>query len=192
MLNPETYNYSESAISGQIDYVYATYPYLTSHKPIDKAKAFKADYLDNIDAVFFDQDMESFNIQFKHRRSGNDFVVIAKKLTGKAAHEARIGFYYKGEKYTFDLRRTNIFVETMEGEHYSMTRNELNALECSFPDQLAKLITSIAPRYFYNDNHEKFFAGDYYVYISLDKLERWRCTLFNLRHQPVLISMDLS
>ena len=178
MLNPETYNYSESAINSQIDYVYATYPYLTSHKPIDKAKAFKADYLDNIDAVFFDQDMESFNIQFKHRKSGNDFVVIAKKLTGKAAHEARIGFCYKGAKYTFDLRRTDIFVETMEGEHYSMTRNELNALECSFPEQLANLITSIAPRFFFDDNHEKFFAGDYYVYISLDKLERWRCDLF--------------
>lgn len=178
MLNPETFNYSEAAINSQIDYVYAAYPYLTDHKLPDKTKAFKADYLDNIDVVFFDQDMKSFNLQFKHRRSGNDFVLIAKKLTGKAAHEARIGFYYKGEKYTFDLRATDIFIETMQGEHYSMTRNELNALECAFPDQLAKLITSIAPRFFFDDNHEKFFAGDYYVYISLDKLERWRSNLF--------------
>ena len=179
MLNPETYNYSESAISSQIDYVYATYPYLTDHKLPDKTKAFRADYLNNVDATYFDQDMRPFNVQFKHRRSGNDFVVIAKKLTGKAATEARIGFYYNREKYTFDLRATDIFVETMEGKHYSMTRNELNSLECSFPDQLANLITNIVPRYFYDDNHEKFFAGDYYVYISLDKLERWRCTSFN-------------
>ena len=181
MLNPETFNYSESAINSQIDYVYTAYPYITDHKLPDKAKAFKADYLDNIDMVFFDQDMRKFNVQFKHRKTGNDFVLIAKKLTGKAVHEAKIGFYYKSEKYTFDLRDTDIFVETMEGEHYSMNRNELNALECSFPEQLANLITNIVPRYFYDDNHEKFFAGDYYVYISLEKLERWRCTLFNFK-----------
>lgn len=178
MMNPETYNYSEAALNSQLDYVYAAYPYLTDHKLPDKTKAFKADYLDNVDATYFDQDMRPFNVQFKHRRSGNDFVVIAKKLTGKAAHEARIGFYYKGEKYTFDLRATDIFVETMNGQHFSMSRNELNALECTFPDQLANLITNIVPRYFYNDNNEKFPAGDYYVYISLEKLERWRCDLF--------------
>lgn len=178
MLNPETYNYSEAALNSQIDYVYAAYPYLTDHKLPDKAKAFKADYLDNIDMFFFDQDMRKFNVQFKHRKTGNDFVLIAKKLTGKAAHEAKIGFYYKGEKYTFDLRDTDIFVETMEGEHYSMSRNESNALECAFPEKLAEIITNIAPRRFYNDNRESFFAGDYYVYLDLEKLKKWRCHFF--------------
>lgn len=179
MLDTNSLLFSNIAIGRQKQYVMNKYPYITAVADTNKKTAFRADYLGGVDAVGTDQYLRSFNIQFKNRQPGhNDFELIAKKLSGKAAMAANIGFIYKGAKYTFDLKDTDLYVEKIGGKNYSISRNEINALECDPSFGLAKAITSIQARYLLDDQQNEFFAGDYYVFIPTDKLIALRKAIF--------------
>ena len=175
MLDLNSFSFSNGAIGSQKQCVMDKYPYITNVVDTNKKTAFKADYFGGVDAVGTDQNMRHYNIQFKNRQPGNDdFELIAKKLTGQAAMDANIGFMYEGQKYTFDLKDTDIYVEKIGGKNYSLSRNEINALECEPSLGLTEAITSIQK----NDKQEPFFAGDFYVFIPTAKLQELRKKIF--------------
>lgn len=179
MLDLNSFSFSNGAIGSQKQCVMDKYPYITNVVDTNKKTAFKADYFGGVDAVGTDQNMRHHNIQFKNRQPGNDdFELIAKKLTGQAAMDANIGFMYEGQKYTFDLKDTDIYVEKIGGKNYSLSRNEINALECEPSLGLTEAITSIQKRYLKNDKQEPFFAGDFYVFIPTAKLQELRKKIF--------------
>ena len=179
MLDLNSFSFSNGAIGSQKQCVMDKYPYITNVVDTNKKTAFKADYFGGVDAVGTDQNMRHYNIQFKNRQPGNDdFELIAKKLTGQAAMDANIGFMYEGQKYTFDLKDTDIYVEKIGGKNYSLSRNEINALECEPSLGLTEAITSIQKRYLKDDKQEPFFAGDFYVFIPTAKLQQLRKKIF--------------
>lgn len=168
MMNPLAVMMSENSLSDQMNFLIKHYPYITSVLPSDPHTDIRADYLENVDAVARGYDGRNYNVQFKIReKDNNDFILIAKKLTGKSVMNSNIGFKYKGNKYTFDLRFADIYVETLgNGETYILRREEINSLECLPSLGLADAITGIQPKSVYDDKGNKFPTGDFYVFID--------------------------
>lgn len=168
MMNPLAVMMSENSLSDQINFLTEHYHYITSVIPSDAHTDIRADYLENVDAVARGYDGKNYNVQFKIREKGNnDFILIAKKLTGKSAMDSNIGFTYKGTKYTFDLRAADIYVETLgNGETYVLRREEINSLERLPTLGLAAAITGIQPKLVYDDKGNRFPTGDFYVFID--------------------------
>lgn len=172
MMNPLALELSTTTIPEQIEILKERLPYIVEVYETNKNNNMKADYMENVDAYAISNDARLYNVQFKARQIGNnDFVLLAKKLSGHSAMNNPIGFMWRGNKYTFDLKSAHIYVETLgNGETYILTREEINSLECSPKLGLAGAITGIQPKKVYADDGSKILSGDYYVYISGDKI----------------------
>lgn len=181
MMNPLAVMLSESNLSSQMNFLTNHYHYITSVIPSDPYTDIRADYLENVDAVARGYDGKNYNVQFKIREKGNnDFILIAKKLTGKSAMDSNIGFTYKGNKYTFDLRSADIYVETLgNGETYVLRREEINSLERLPALGLADAITGIQPKKIYADDGTAFPTGDFYVFIDGKKVNSLKQNILN-------------
>lgn len=172
MMNPLAVQLSEMNITHQMNILIKRCPFITSVLPSDPNTDMRADYLENVDAVAKGYDGKLYNVQFKIRQAdNNDFILIAKKLTGKSVMASNMGFTYKGNKYTFDLRSADIYVETLgDGETYILSREEINSLERLPYLGLTDAITGIQPKKVYADNGSPFPTGDFYVFISGKKI----------------------
>lgn len=181
MLNAEATALSLNNIENQIQYIKTKRPYIKAVCRLDNSPAIKADYLHGVDAVGIGIDGRNYNIQFKTRQKGNnDFVLIAKRLTGNTIESLNLGFRHGDYHYAFDLEEADIFVENIGGKNYNISREEINAIEEYMAESLYKYISGIQPRYFYKDNGDKIFSGDYYVFIKPEKLNELRSILHGL------------
>lgn len=170
MMNPFALAMSENILQRQKNILLERLSYISS---ISDAP-FKADYMLNVDAVAHGHDGKSYNVQFKHRKEGNDdFILIADKLTGVTVANNPIGFTYGGVKYTFNLGAADIFVETLgNGSTHILTREEINSLEFDPSLNLISAIKGIQPKYVTRDDGSKFPTGRYYVFIDSAKLQQ--------------------
>lgn len=181
MLNKDRTEYSQNIIDDQMSYVKAAYPYIRQVIPIDTAENLLADYIYGVDAIGIDTRGNSHKIQFKHREPGkNDLVLPAIKLTGKNVKENNLGFDYKGNTYTF-RPYADIYVETIAGKHYSFTADELFSIEKLWADRLQSGLTGVEPKYFYNDDGEKFFSGEFMAFMPIENMQRSQQGLLQIR-----------
>lgn len=181
MLNKDRTEYSQNIINEQMDYVKAAYPFIKQVIKIDPAENLLADYIYGVDAIGIDTRGNSHKIQFKHREAGkNDLVLPAIKLTGKNVEANNLGFDYKGNTYTF-RPYADIYVETIAGKHYSFTADELFSIEKLWADRLQSGLTGVEPKYFYNDNGEKFFSGEFMAFMPIENMQRSQQGLLQIR-----------
>lgn len=175
MMNPFALAMSESVLQQQKDILLKRLSYISS---ITDAP-FKADYMLNVDAIANGYDGKSYNVQFKHRKDGNnDFILIADKLTGITVNNNPIGFTYGGVKYTFNLGAADIFVETVgNGATYILTREEINSLEFDRSLNLPSAIKGIQPKYTIRDDGSNFFTGHYYVFLDSSKIQQLKSNI---------------
>jgi len=177
-MNIEALEFSRKYLPSQIAYIKEKRPYISAVTLIDTDENMKADYLCGVDAVANGISGEHYNLQFKARKNGNnDFFLIVKKLTGQSAMNGNIGFTYGKAKYTFELLHTDIFIETINGKHYSISREEINAIEKYYSSSLEDYISNIVPRYIEKDNGDNFFS-DYYCFIPAENLNTLRKNIF--------------
>ena len=179
MLSPYAVEQSQKKIGEQIAYIKEKRPYIVNVMPIDNKENMKADYLCGVDAVGIGDNGRNYNLQFKVRSEGNnDFMLVCKKLTGKAVNENEIGFVFNDEKYTFEMLQADILIEYVNGKIYNISREELSALERNFKEDLKDKISLIRPKMISKDNGEKFFSGDYYCFIPTEDLQALRAKVF--------------
>ena len=173
MMNPLALELSTTTIPEQIAILKKRLSYIAEVYEVDGIANMKADYMENVDAYAISNDARLYNIQFKIRHEGNnDFVLLAKKLTGKSVRNNSIGFTWRNVKYTFNLKSADIYVETLgNGETYILTREEINSLERCPKLGLAGAITGIQPKKVYADDGSEILTGDYYVFINATKIK---------------------
>lgn len=173
MMNPLALELSTTTIPEQIEILKKRLSYIAEVYEVDGIANMKADYMENVDAYAISNDARHYNIQFKIRHEGNnDFVLLAKKLTGKSVRNNSIGFTWRNVKYTFNLKSADIYVETLgNGETYILTREEINSLERCPKLGLASAITGIQPKKVYADDGSEILTGDYYVFINATKIK---------------------
>jgi len=181
MMNPLAFERSVTTLPQQIEIVKRRLPYIAEIYKVDEKANMKTDYMENVDAYAISNDARHYNIQFKVRNEGNnDFVLIAKKISGKAVMTNDIGFMYHNKKYTFELKSADIYVETLgNGETYILTREEINSLERCPLLGLAEAITGIQPKYVYADDGSKIDTGDFYVFISSKQINLLKSAILN-------------
>lgn len=181
MLNSQKTEYSEAIINEQLEYVKMAYPFIKQIHRIDTTNNLKADYIYQIDAVGTNDLGKSYTIQLKHREAGkNDLILPAIKLTGNNVKEANLGFKYKDSTYTF-RPVADIYVETIADKHYTFTANELFSIENLWSDRLQRGLTGVEPKYFYNDNGEKFFSGEFMAFMPIENMQRSQQGLLQIR-----------
>lgn len=178
MYNSEATNLSNQCLQEQIAFLTKSRPNLRQILSIDSITNMKADYLYSVDAVAIDSSGNSQKVQFKCRKEGNlDLILPAKKLTGNAANQGDIGFWYKDIKYAF-YPTANIYVERIDGKDYSFTADDLHAIEAVHCDTLQNVLAGVRPKYVYADNGSKFPSGDFYVFIKPVEMLRLQVELF--------------
>lgn len=173
MYNETALAESQAVIDEQICFLMETRPQIKQVTTVDTGVCIKADYLYGIDANGICSDGKNKSIQFKCRKPGNtDFEIMGKKLSGEAAAKANIGFWYRDNKYAL-YPRADIYVERVNGNDYSITSDDINAIEyiLSQSKNTSYFISGIQPKYIYKDDGSKMPTGDYYVFISLEKLK---------------------
>lgn len=181
MLNPKTTEYSKNIIEEQKAYVLDAYPYIKQVDEVDPAVNLLADYIFGIDAHGKDSMGKSHTIQFKHRQVGNnDLVIPAKKFTGKNVADNELGFIYKGKRYTFKPT-ADIYVETINGTHYTFTASEVMAVQEVCPD-LSEWLSGVQEKMFINDHGDKFPSGEYMAFVSPEKMRKAQEYLHNLKY----------
>lgn len=182
MLNNDAVSISKANLPSQSQYVLNAYPQIGQIIYNDNINCLKADYFAGIDAYGITADgHRSYRLQFKSRIAGNnDFELLAYKLSGRAAFKSDIGFLYEGTKYSFKCNETDIWVENINGVNYSITRDELTALEKKASEfGLPKAISAIRPCQVYSDDGKKFCTGDYYIFIQPEKLYNLRSKIYS-------------
>lgn len=184
MYNQEALEYSNKVISEQQQFILETMPYIKQIMLIDSEINQKCDYLYQIDGIGVCNDGITKSIQFKNRREGNlDFILIGKKLSGIAANNGRIGFWFNGTKYAI-LPQADIYVERLGGKDYSITREQINSLEhgLSNYDNTAQFISTIQPKMAYADDGSTFPTGDYYILIKRSILANMLEVIFKFQN----------
>lgn len=172
-LNPEKVAASKAALPAQIKHISTHYPYIGEVVENNNLTCFKSDYFGMVDLIGHSRDgHRHYNIQCKARESGNDdFVLPVLRLSGYAAENARIGFYYEGVKYSFDLGYADIFVETINNRVYSITREELQTLEAQpLLWSIGSAVTAIRCKKIVADNGDKKETDEYYAFFSTQEL----------------------
>ena len=160
---------SKTFLQEQISYIKVCYPYIRQVTIVDSdGDNMRTDYLCGTDAVGIDDNANAHRIQFKARRPGNnDIVLTATALTGVAANNnPRLGFIFKGNKYTF-LVDADLYSERIgDGRIINFRGSDIRAFEVG---NVADKITGFQQKHIYTDNHQPININEYYVYISVDK-----------------------
>lgn len=182
MYNNEALKLSEENIKEQCDFVLDSYPFIREVYPVNNVSNMRADYLAGVDAVGVCSDGSTRTIQMKARKAGNrDLIIPAIRLCGKAALDGDIGFIFDGEKYAF-TPKADVFVEKLNMRNYTFTKEELLAIEAMYPEDLYQAISSIRPKYLYDDKGNAFPSGEYYVFIAPYEMLALQTVLFNIMH----------
>lgn len=178
MYNSEANAYSNKCLDEQISFLKTSQPNIKQVLTIDNVANMKADYLYSVDAIAVDASGNSKTVQFKCRKEGNrDLVLPVKKLTGKAALDGDIGFWFKDSKYTF-FPAVDLYVERIEGKDYSFTADQLHGIEALHKNDLQDILSGVQAKYVYADNGNKFPTGDYYAFVKPNEMLKLQVELF--------------
>lgn len=172
MYNESALTLSQQNLPEQIEFLQTCRPDIQQIVTIDNVNNPKADYLYEIDAIAICVDGGSKTVQFKVRQENNsDLILIGKRLSGKAANNLPLGFWFNGCKYAF-MPKTDLVCERIGDKDIIVSKEEINMIEqyIAGSDDSSTFITSIQPKYVYKDDGTKFATGDYYIFINLDVL----------------------
>ena len=149
-----------------IEHLLASRPNLREIYTTNLAKNAKRDYWQRIDATGVSAS-KTYTIQIKCRMPRHDdFVLTAHKLTDHQAIEQCQGFWWGGNKYSFSVF-ADIYAEYLgDGSIFSITREEIEALESKFPDEVSECITLVKRLERKASDGEYFPIDEYDVYIT--------------------------
>lgn len=166
MFDSEALAYSEKHLPEVVDHLLASRPNLREIYTTNLAKNAKRDYWQRIDATGVSAS-KTYTIQIKCRMPGHDdFVLTAHKLTDPQAIEQCQGFWWNGNKYSFSVF-ADIYAEYLgDGSIFSITREEIEALESKFPDELSECISLVKRSERKDSDGEYFPIDEYDVYIT--------------------------
>lgn len=180
MYNSEANAYSSQCLEEQIAFLKTSQPNIKQVLTIDNVANMKADYLYSVDAIAVDAGGNSKKVQFKCRKEGNrDLILPTKKLTGKAALDGDIGFWYNGVKYTF-VPTVDLYIERIEGKDYSFTADQLHGIEALHSSDLDDILAGVQQKYVFSDNGNKFPTGDFYAFVKPNEMLKLQVELFKL------------
>lgn len=184
MLNEEATKLSRDAIPEQMEYLRQSFPYLrnfylTSASTDGKlAEDVKMDYYGGVDLSAKDMNgHREYNFQLKVRKPdhNNDLVFIARRVTDEDIKKnPNIGFTFHGEKYSFCTDYIDIYCEKVGNKNYTVRATDLMALERDTEGEDNKYISNVQPQKYYDSSGNKFFSGDYYVFINAAKMMQFK------------------
>ncbi len=178
MLNEKATELSRKAIPAQLEYLKQSYPFLRMIHETDSsyngktAVCAKMDYYNCVDCYAVDLEGRFYTIQLKSRESGNnDLIYIARKVTDEdMIKNPHFGFTFKGKKYSFILNSIDIFCEMINGKVYNVRATDLMSLEFDTGGEDNPFIKNVCIQEYFNSEGNKFRSGNYYVFISIEKM----------------------
>ena len=186
MLNPEATALSRKTIPEQMEYLKHSLPfmrklYLTDASEDGKyAVDVKMDYFGGIDAYGKDLAGGNYNFQLKARKSNNiDLIFSVRKIKdADIRRNPNIGFNWHGEKYTFLTDNIDVFIEKVGGKNYTVWARDLMAMEQPLDGEDCPYIKAIYPQERFATDGHQFTTGDYYAFITPDKMMEFKYNLF--------------
>ena len=166
MFDSEALAYSGKHLTEVIEHLLASRPNLREIYTTNLAQNAKRDYWQRIDATGVSAS-KTYTIQIKCRMPGHDdFVLTAHKLTDPQAIEQCQGFWWGGNKYSFSVF-ADIYAEYLgDGSIFSITREEIEALESKFADELSECISLVKRSERKDSDGEYFPIDEYDVYFT--------------------------
>lgn len=186
MLNPEATALSRSTIPEQMEYLQQSFPFLRKLHLTDASEDgkfaldVKMDYFGGIDAYGKDLCGGNYNFQLKARKPEHtDLIFPVRKIKdADIRRNPNIGFNWRGEKYTFLTDNIDIFIEKVGGRNYTIRATDLMAMEQPFDGEDCPYISAVYPQERFASDGHQFMTGDYYAFITPDKMMDFKYNLF--------------
>ena len=186
MLNPEATALSRNTIPEQMDYLKQSLPFMRKLHLTDASEDgkyavdVKMDYLGGIDVYGKDLVGGDYNFQLKARKPEHtDLIFSVRKIKdADIRRNPNIGFNWHGEKYTFLTDNIDVFIEKVAGKNYTVWARDLMAMEQPFDGEDCPYIKAIYPQARFATDGHQFTTGDYYAFITPDKMMEFKYNLF--------------
>ena len=186
MLNPEATALSRNTIPEQMDYLKQSLPFMRKLHLTDASEDgkyavdVKMDYLGGIDVYGKDLVGGDYNFQLKARKPEHtDLIFSVRKIKdADIRRNPNIGFNWHGEKYTFLTDNIDVFIEKVAGKNYTVWARDLMAMEQPFDGEDCPYIKAIYPQERFATDGHQFTTGDYYAFITPDKMMEFKYNLF--------------
>ena len=186
MLNPEATALSRNTIPEQMDYLNQSLPFMRKLHLTDASEDgkyavdVKMDYFGGIDVYGKDLVGGDYNFQLKARKPEHtDLIFSVRKIKdADIRRNPNIGFNWHGEKYTFLTDNIDVFIEKVAGKNYTVWARDLMAMEQPFDGEDCPYIKAIYPQERYATDGHQFTTGDYYAFITPDKMMEFKYNLF--------------
>ena len=186
MLNPEATTLSRKTIPEQMNYLKQSLPFMRKLHLTDASEDgkyavdVKMDYFGGIDVYGKDLVGGDYNFQLKARKPEHtDLIFSVRKIKdADIRRNPNIGFNWHGEKYTFLTDNIDVFIEKVAGKNYTVWARDLMAMEQPFDGEDCPYIKAIYPQERYATDGHQFTTGDYYAFITPDKMMEFKYNLF--------------
>ena len=186
MLNPEATALSRNTIPEQMNYLKQCFPFMRKLHLTDASEDgkyavdVKMDYFGGIDVYGKDLVGGDYNFQLKARKPEHtDLIFSVRKIKdADIRRNPNIGFNWHGEKYTFLTDNIDVFIEKVAGKNYTVWARDLMAMEQPFDGEDCPYIKAIYPQERYATDGHQFTTGDYYAFITPDKMMEFKYNLF--------------
>ena len=186
MLNPEATALSRNTIPEQMEYLQQSFPFMRKLHLTDASEDgkyavdVKMDYLGGIDVYGKDLVGGDYNFQLKARKPEHtDLIFSVRKIKdADIRRNPNIGFNWHGEKYTFLTDNIDVFIEKVAGKNYTVWARDLMAMEQPFDGEDCPYIKAIYPQERFATDGHQFTTGDYYAFITPDKMMEFKYNLF--------------
>ncbi len=186
MLNPEATELSRNTIPEQMDYLKQSFPFLRKLHLTEASEDgkfavdVKMDYFGGVDAYGKDLAGGNYNFQLKARKPEHtDLIFPVRKIKdADVRRNPNIGFDWRGEKYTFLTDNINIYIEKVGGKNYTVWATDLMAMEQPYDGEDCPYVTAIYPQERYKTDETKFETGDFYAFIPVEKMMKFKEDLF--------------
>ena len=186
MLNPEATALSRNTIPEQMEYLKQSLPFMRKLHLTDASEDgkyavdVKMDYLGGIDVYGKDLVGGDYNFQLKARKPEHtDLIFSVRKIKdADIRRNPNIGFNWHGEKYTFLTDNIDVFIEKVAGKNYTVWARDLMAMEQPFDGEDCPYIKAIYPQERFATDGHQFTTGDYYAFITPDKMMEFKYNLF--------------
>ena len=186
MLNPEATELSRNTIPEQMDYLKQSFPFLRKLHLTEASEDgkfavdVKMDYFGGVDAYGKDLAGGNYNFQLKARKPEHtDLIFPVRKINDADVRcNPNIGFEWRGNKYTFLTDTIDIYIEKVGGKNYTVWATDLMAMEQPFEEGDCPYVSAIYPQERYASDKRKFETGDYYAFIPVEKMMKFKENLF--------------
>ena len=186
MLNPEATALSRNTIPEQMKFLRKSFPFMRKLHLTDASEDgkfavdVKLDYFGGIDAYGKDLGGGDHNFQLKARKPEHtDLIFPVRKIKdADIRRNPNIGFHWHGEKYTFLTDGIDIYCEKVGGKNYTIRATDLMAMEQPTEGEDCPYINAVYPQERFASDGRKFQTGDYYAFITPDKMMEFKYDLF--------------